>query len=80
MAKLITYTMRYAHSDSDTPGSLRMLASNDRLAITEARQFCLNGYRNQTWANVALSTGQTYACRNVHGEVVSRMLSAEQAT
>lgn len=73
MAKTI-YTLRYGHSDIDTPGNVRMLATDDKSAIIEAKKACRDGFRNQSWARVELSTGQVYACRNVHGEVISRII------
>jgi len=45
-------------------------ALSDAQAVQEVREFVRTGYRNGTWANVELSDGRLYGCRNEHGEAV----------
>lgn len=63
------YTARYAHSESDTPGSLEIVAIDHDDAKRQARQFVADGYRNGTWINLDLGES-SYAARNVNGKVV----------
>lgn len=67
---MITYIARYAHSDEDTVGNLELNASTDAEAIAELKDFVTSGYRNGTWANVELSTGEAFGCRNRHGTAI----------
>jgi hypothetical protein len=63
----MTYTARYAHSDSDTPGKLNLDATTDDEAIKEVTKFVTDGFRNSTWCTVELSNGRHYTARNTSG-------------
>lgn len=64
------YTARFGHTEESIPGTIELSATSDSSAVIEIRQFVLNGYRNGTWANVQLSDGSVYCCKNEHGEAV----------
>ena len=64
------YQAAYAHSNESSVGHLDIDASSDAQAVQEVREFVRAGYRNGTWANVELSDGRLYGCRNEHGEAV----------
>jgi hypothetical protein len=64
------YQAAYAHSDNDSVGQMDLDASSDTQAVEEVREFVRTGHRNGTWANVELSDGRVYGCRNEHGEAV----------
>ncbi len=66
----MTYTARYAHSDSDDAGVLSLDATTDAQAVAEVRRFVESGYRNQTWACVELQDGRSYCVRNQHGKAL----------
>ena len=68
---MTNYVARYAHSDTDTPADLVLSAKTDAEAIEEIKKLVSDGYRNGTWANVGLSDGSVFACRNSHGAAVS---------
>jgi len=64
------YQVAYAHSNESSVGHLDIDASSDAQAVqADARAF-VAGYRNGTWANVELSDGRIYGCRNEHGDAV----------
>lgn len=65
------YLARYAHSDADTPGELRLKARTDEEAVAEVVAFVEGGYRNGTWCNVELSDGTTYGAANRYGKAVA---------
>lgn len=64
------YQAAYAHSNNDSAAQMDLDASSDTQAVSEVRDFVRSGYRNGTWANVELSDGRLYGCRNEHGESV----------
>jgi hypothetical protein len=71
------YSARYGHNDSDVPGSLEFSATNDSQAVQELRQFVEDGFRNGTWAQVALSDGRSYGARNEHGQAIGGYIDQE---
>lgn len=64
------YQAAYAHSNNDSAAQMDLDASSDAQAVEEVREFVRAGYRNATWANVELSDGRIYGCRNEHGDAV----------
>lgn len=65
-----TYIAKYGHTDEAIPGTLELAANSDSAAIEEVREFVGGGYINGTWANVQLSDGRMYCCKNNHGDAV----------
>ncbi len=63
-----TYNIRFAHSDTDRPGSFDISAQVDTEAVSAVRSFVAAGYRNGTWASILLRDGRTYVARNQHGK------------
>lgn len=67
---MTTYTAKYGHSDESIPGTIKLSAISDSEAVAEIREFVQNGYLNGTWANIQLSDGRIYCCKNEHGKAV----------
>lgn len=70
----MTYSMLYAHSNNDIPGSLVMDATTDEEAVKAVKKFVSDGYRNGTWASVDFANGSVYVCNNRYGEAKGAML------
>ena len=66
------YQALFAHGANDIPGVLDLDAKTDSEAKAEIDSFVVQGYRNQTWASIELSTGETYCRHNLHGRVSIR--------
>lgn len=47
-----SYSVRYGHSESDVPGTMRMDATSDEGLIQRLHAFVPDGMRNGTWATV----------------------------
>lgn len=65
-----SYSVRFAHSDSDVPGMLAMTAKTDAAFIEKLKAFVEDGFRNGTWANAELKSGAAVGYRNKHGKAV----------
>lgn len=65
-----SYSVRYAHSDSDVPGTLTMSAKTDAAFVEKLKAFVEEGFRNGTWANAELKSGAAVGYRNEHGKAV----------
>ncbi len=68
------YTIRYGHSETDIPGQFKIHAATDQDAINEVNAFVKSGYRNGTWATMAITDGY-YAAHNEHGKAVCTRIS-----
>lgn len=66
------YQARFAHGANDIPGVLDLDAKTDSEVKAKIDSFVVQGYRNQTWAAVELSTGENYCRYNLHGRVSAR--------
>ena len=68
------YQMIYGHNANDTPGRLTLDADNDAESQKEVCDFVAQGYRNSTWGNITLTTGQIFGARNMDGSAVGRIV------
>lgn len=67
---MTTYTAKYGHDESGTPGRVEFEAGTQAEAIEQAKAFVRDGQRNGTWINMAIEGG-AFAAVNEHGEAVS---------
>ena len=66
--RLMTYTMTYGESDNCVPGTITLVAKDDKAATDAARQYVQSGFRNGSWAFVPLRSGAVARFSNQHGQ------------